>query len=138
MKKKTDWNIQLQAVLDQHHDKPFDWGSWDCCKFADACIKAMTGESLIPKTLKWTDEKSAMEAIKKYGKDLNGSIAKAAKAKGLSAIALSYMQRGDLVVIKQESQLVGIFDGFKVLGPSETGVTVVPYEEILSVWRIDG
>ena len=43
----------------------------------------MTGQSLIPKALKWTDEESALKTIREYGKNLNGSIKKAAQAKKL-------------------------------------------------------
>jgi hypothetical protein len=44
----------------------------------------MTGKDLIPKTLKWKDEESAMKAIKSYGGDLEGSIEKVCdKEKGL-------------------------------------------------------
>ena len=136
MEKLNDWQPLLTQCLEENRLKPFEWGSWDCCKFADTCIKAMTGESLIPKKLKWTDEESAMKAINDYGKDLNGSIAKAAKAKGLQQVDDNHRQRGDLMVIRQESQLVGICDGIKVLGPSESGMAVIPYEEVLSVWRI--
>jgi hypothetical protein len=76
MKKLPDWQIEFDAFLEKHRNTPFEWGKWDCCKFSNALIKVMTGEDLIPKTLKWKDEESAMKAIKSYGGDLEGSIEK--------------------------------------------------------------
>ena len=64
MKKKLDWQAFLFAYIDENKFAPFEWGKWDCCKFSDGCIKAMTGKSLIPKELKWKNEESAMAAIK--------------------------------------------------------------------------
>ena len=136
MKKHIDWQIKFSDFVVKHKDKPFKWGSWDCCMFSDACMKALSGESVIPKTLRWKDEKSALEAIREYGKDLNKSIAKAAKAKNLEKVDLNYLQKGDLVVVQQESQLCGVFDGFKVIAPSDHGLVTLPYDKILSAWRI--
>ncbi len=46
------------------------------------------------------------------------------------------MQKGDLVVYKEESELVGISDGFKVLTPSDDMVEAKQDVNIISVWRI--
>ncbi len=55
MKKLPDWQIFFNDFLKENKSKPFEWGAWDCCKFSNALIKVMTGEDLIPKTLRWTD-----------------------------------------------------------------------------------
>ena len=136
MKKKQDWILLFDQFIQKYYDKPFEWAKWDCCMFSDAYIKTMTGESLIPKALKWTDEESALKTIREYGKNLNGSIKKAAQAKKLEKIDPNFMQKGDLCVIKQETQLCGISDGHKILGPSESGISRIEYKEILAVWRI--
>ena len=65
MKKVIDWEIRFNSFIDKHKNKPFAWGSWDCCKFSNALIKEITEEDLIPKTLKWKDRKTANKAIKK-------------------------------------------------------------------------
>ncbi len=46
------------------------------------------------------------------------------------------MQKGDLVVYKEESELVGISDGVKVLTPSDDMVVAKQNVDIISVWRI--
>lgn len=136
LNKLVDWNIEYEDFITENYKKPFKWGSWDCCMFSDALIKRMSGSSLIPNTLKWKDEETALKAISGYGKDLQGSIKKAALAKGLIKIEPQFMQKGDLCVVLQETQLCGICDGYKVIGPSEDGIARIEFKEILAVWRI--
>jgi len=138
MKKKLDWQIEFHKFIDENRFKGFAWGSWDCCKFANACIKAMTGEDLIPKELSWKNEEEALKSIKDYGGTLKNSIKKASKKKNLLEIDLDHLQIGDLVVYKEESQLVGIYDGNFVLTPTDNKLGVVKNANILSAWRIDG
>ena len=136
MIKTKDWSIDLDEFLAKNRFKPFKWGSWDCCKFSNACIKAMTGQDLIPKELAWKNEEEAMRSIKEYGKTLSKSIEKACKSKGVMQVEKAFMQKGDLVVYKEESELVGISDGFKVLSPSDKMVGAKQDVDIISVWRI--
>lgn len=138
MKKIVNWEISFDAFIHDNRNKPFEWGSWDCCLFSNALIKNMTGEDLIPKTLKWKDQQSAMKAIKKYGGTLLKSIEKACKLKKIKEIPNSYMTKGDLVVYKEESQLVGISDGISILTPTDDCIGVKNNVDILKVWRIDG
>ena len=77
-----------------------------------------------------------MKSIKEYGKTLAKSIEKACKAKGVQKIDKAFMQKGDLVVYKEESELVGISDGFKVLSPTDDMVIAKQNVDIISVWRI--
>ena len=138
MKKIVDWEIKFNAFIKKNKNKPFKWGSWDCCKFSNALIKEITGEDLIPKTLKWNDENSAMKAIKTYNKTLLKSIEKACKAKDVKEIEKAFVSKGDLVVYKEETELVGISDGLSVLTPTDDCIGVKNNVNILKVWRIDG
>jgi len=138
MKKILDWEIKFNDFIEKNKNKTFKWGSWDCCKFSNALIKKITNEDLIPKSLKWTDEKSAMQAIKTYNKTLLKSIEKACNSKGVKEIDKAYMTKGDLVVYKEESELVGISDGMNVLTPTDDGIGVKNNVNVLKVWRIDG
>ena len=93
---------------------------------------------MIPKSLNWKDEKTAMKSIAKYGGDLLNSIKKACISKKVNQINPAFMSKGDLVVYKEESQLVGICDGFSILTPTDDCLSVKTNVEILGVWRIDG
>ena len=79
-----------------------------------------------------------MKSIKEYGGTLNRSITKACKDKNLTKINKNFITKGDLVVFKEESELVGVCDGYAILGPTDDGIRVKPLSEvnILNVWRI--
>ena len=138
MKKKEDWIDIFFEFVRENKDKPFEWGKWDCCIFANSCIKAMTGQNLIPSTLKWKNEETAMKAIKDYGKTLKGAVTKACKAKKLEEVKPAFITTGDLVVFKEESELVGISDGFNILSPSDDGIEFKSHDLIVKGWRING
>ena len=138
MKKKEDWQPLFFAFIEESYNTPFEWGKWDCCKFSDACIKAITGKALIPKDLKWKDEETAMAAIKSYGGTLGKAIDKAAKAQKLTMIKPGFLQCGDLVIWKEESEMCGMYNGIAILCPSEDGLAVKESELALRGWRIDG
>ena len=138
MKKKEDWQPRLFAFIEKNYTKPFSWGTWDCCKFSNAAIKEMTGTNLIPKELNWKDEVTAMKSIKDYGGTLGKSIDKAAKSKKLTPVKKPFLQCGDLVIYKEETELVGIYDGQAIVSPSEDGIEVKPTDLALRGWRING
>jgi len=138
MQKIVDWEIAFDSFINTNKNKSFEWGTWDCCLFSNALIKDITGEDLIPKTLKWKDEESAMKSIKKYGGTLLQSIEKACKSKKLTEINKNYMTKGDLVVYKEVSELVGISDGMNILTPTDDCIGVKSNVDILKVWRING
>jgi len=137
MKKLPHWEIKYNEFVYDNRHKPFEWGVWDCCKFSNALIKAMTNKDLIPKTLKWKDEQTAKKSIKDYGGTLLKSIIKVCKANKIKEIDKNFMTKGDLVVYMQESELVGICDGSGILGVKENGIELVQNQKVLKVWRIE-
>ena len=139
MKKRKDWQQRFHAFLVANKDRSFDWGTWDCCKFTDAAVQAMTGERLIPRHLDWHDESSAQRVIKSYGKTLTGGVTKAAKAAGLQTIHITDLQKGDVVVVKEMGiRVAGICDGHAILCPSDDGFTYRSKNQAHKVFRING
>ena len=137
MKKLPNWQCMFDNFVERNN-LPFEWGKNDCCKFSNALIYEITGENLIPKSLKWHDEKSAMKAIESYGGDIEKSIEKACNKKGVGEINKAFMTCGDLVVYKQvDSFLVGMCNGFGILTPTDNGINVVANELAHRVWRFD-
>ena len=137
MKKLPNWESMFHSFL-ENNNSPFEWGKNDCCKFSNVLIKEITGEDLIPKTLNWHDEESAMKAIESYGGDIESSIEKACTEKNVGEIDKAFMTCGDLVVYKQEgSYLVGMCNGFGILTPTDDGINVVNNELAHRVWRFD-
>ena len=136
MKKKEDWQTLLAKFLESHTQTPFEWGKWDCCIFSNAALKAISGKNVIPKELKWEDEDSAMQAIKEYGKTLNGALTKACKNAGMEVIPIGFATAGDLILYKEESELAGIHDGFNIISPTDDGLAVKPPELAVKAWRV--
>ena len=136
MKKKSDWQVLLIEFIEEHKDTPFEWGKWDCCIFANAALKAISGKNVIPKDLKWKDEKTAMKAIKDYGKTLNGALTKACKGAGMEVIQPAFATAGDLILFKEESELAGIHDGFNILAPTDDGITTKDPSLTIKAWRV--
>jgi hypothetical protein len=137
MKKLGNWEQNLADFLDDNANKSFEWGKWDCCKFSDSAIKAMTGKTVIPKSLKWNNEKEAKKAIKSYGgSTLLKAMIKACKAKKLKEVDLSYVRKGDLVVYKEQSQLVGISIGSNIVSPTDDGLAFKNNDLAIKAWRI--
>lgn len=139
MNKVKDWEERLHQFFIDSQDKPFEWGTWDCCKFVDAAVVAMTNEHLIPSDLDWKNEKEARTAISAYGRTLTGGISKAAKAAGLSAVNPSDVKKGDVVVVKDAgARVAGLCDGYAILSPSDDGYTYRPKSQAHKVFRING
>ena len=135
MKKLEDWRINLRLFFAVHKEYPFTWGTWDCCKFADGAIVAMTGESIIPDHFHWTDRKSAMMTLRKNGGNLTHCVKNLAIGAGMKPTRT--VQLGDLVVYKKTQTAVGICDGFGIRAPSDDGVAIVSKNYATDIFRID-
>lgn len=145
MKKLIDWKPNLRNFFEESKDKKFVFGKWDCVIFTDTAIKAMTGKHLLPKSWKtWKNESEALKSIQKLGKGkglAQGIDEAIKKSGGLREVPVIERQMGDIVVVKQETEQSLICDGFKLVGPSDSGMRVL--NEIMPVeyvkcWRIDG
>ena len=142
IKKNIDWKKDFDEFVEAEANTSFSWGKWDCILFTNAMIKKLSNENLLPKEWKWKDKKEAMQCIDKYGKGkgLAAAIDNAVKkVEGIKKIDQMFMSKGDFLVYKEETELSGVFDGAKILGPSDEGlITKCPLTvDIKSVWSIN-
>jgi len=139
MKKINNWEEAFHQFLTDNRDRPFKWGEWDCVSFANAAIKSITGEDVIPKALQWHDEESANIAIKEYAGTLTRCVKKAALQKGFIWRQPEEAQKGDIAIIKENTnRMVGICDGYAVVCPSDEGHSLKPKSSIRMVLAING
>lgn len=144
MKKKINWEEKHFEFLLKHKDDKFVWGKWDCIKFVNTYLKAISGTDILKgaKDLKaWSSEKDAMISIKDYGKTLSNAIHKRVTEKGMVEISKSkfnYLQKGDLVCFKEDTELAGICDGYNILGPGSDGLSIKNNCKIVKAWRVNG
>lgn len=138
IRKKPDWDTRLFNFIVKNKNRPFKWGEWDCCLFADAVIKEITGKSIIPRQLKWKDKRTAVQAIKKYGGSFQECMEKATSAKNIQSVPTAFITTGDLVMFKDLDNriLVGICDGYVTLAPSGDGLERKNNDLAIKVWRI--
>ncbi len=142
--KRQDWSVYFHEFIEANKDKKFKWGQWDCIKFTNSCFKSITGKNLLPNSWNWKTKKQALLAIENYGrgKGLAAAIDHAVSlVSGVHRVNINFIQKGDILVYKEETELAGIYDGFKILGPNskEGLITKDPTSvKILGAWRADG
>ena len=137
--KEVDWVTKLMDFIQEVKNKPFEWGKWDCCIFADEALYRISGKRVIPDEIKgWETEEEAQKTIKAYGKTLGNSLNKAAKKAGMKEIDLPYLSTGDLVLMKTEEggEIAGICDGHWLFAPTDDGLTNKRLDMALRAWRI--
>tara|TARA_R110002012_G_scaffold190450_1_gene358017 strand:- start:2941 stop:3366 length:426 start_codon:yes stop_codon:yes gene_type:complete len=141
MKKKANWEIEFDTLVNRNLFRPFEWGKWDCVHLTNTFIKAMTDEDLLPKEWSWKTKEEAMQNIFKHGKGkgLTEAIQNAILLKeGIEPIEKQYMSKGDFGVHKEETELAFVFDGYNTLGVDVNGLVIDNDVDILKVWRIHG
>ena len=68
MSRLPDWEDRLCAFLDQHRDRAFQWGEWDCALFATACAAELTGEDRAAEFRgRYTTREGAALALREIG-----------------------------------------------------------------------
>jgi hypothetical protein len=131
-----DWDTRLEAAI-AAADKPFVWGSHDCCTFAASCVEAVTGRSLWVKGLaSYRTAAGAAKALKKAGfEDLGAALDSVLGARKPIAMA----QRGDIVLIAgAPGPGCGVIDlsGEWAVGLSSVGQGRVRLAEVVAAWSV--
>lgn len=139
MTRYPDWQSRLHRFFQANLNRPFEWGSWDCCLFVADAILAMTGTDIASAWRgKYSDEKGAVALVGGAGSwpdRLSRLAAQVALEHGMAEVAPLFAQRGDMVVTTQCLGLVG-FTGQHVLVIPESGFAAVGLEQIVRAWRV--
>ena len=135
---KKDWEKILFEYFAKVKDQGFSWGQWDCCRFVDGYIQAVSDQSAIHKGIDWSDEKSALKAISELGDNFPETINNVFKKLKYKEIKLSFINVGDIVLFKEEEHLLGIFDGTYIQGIADSGLVPKPISLAKQAWRING
>lgn len=138
MKKKQDWEQITANFLLENKNKGFAWGKWDCCRFVNAYIYAVTGLNAIPSGLDWKDQKSALQAISKLGNNFPETINNVFKELKLEKIKKNFAQFGDIILFKEQEHLLGIYDGTFIHGVTDNGLQTKSIDLAKNIWRING
>lgn len=131
--RQQNWAIALQNQITQFNDKPFAWGTHDCCTFTADCVLAMTSVDKMAK-------------YRKRYKSMFGAIRKLRRAGGLNAAITAelgepkqaaYAKRGDVVYFRSLlGDTAGICLGSKIAAPSLKGIAYIPMSEAILAWSV--
>lgn len=133
--RKPNWEEILYAEIDKHH--AFEWGKKDCALFVADIVEKMTGiDYAKPFRGKYTTEKGAYMALKKYG---HGSLENWVDY-NFKEVKPTQAKRGDVVLHDcsiDEGKALGICLGKNFLGQGEDGAYFLPMSKALRAWRVD-
>lgn len=131
-----NWPSLLAAFLAD--EKPFAWGSRDCCLFAADAVLFITGiDPAIDFRNRYTTAKGAARVLKKYG-GLEGAVERITLDHGMMEIPVSMAQRGDVVLIDSPlGDALAVVDLLgTITGQSTDGFTRYPIRCARRAWRV--
>jgi hypothetical protein len=94
-----DWPERLAEYIEGRRERPFSWGSNDCCLFFADAVLEMTGTD---PAAKWRGYKSQVAATRRVKKA--GGLRAMAKTVGLIEKHPGLAQRGDGVIVKLDGR----------------------------------
>lgn len=133
LKRFENWPELLHSAIESRIDSRFSWGDFDCCMFAAECVKAITGEWLMP-DLEYSSKETAIAVIQENG-GLSNIVS---EIFGNSAFPLA-ASRGDIVMRHDEDtgmMSLGICVGELVAFPALRGVAYVNLADCICCWKV--
>lgn len=124
--------MALNTVVSEWQNKPFAYGTADCCLFANACIDAVCGINPAGEWAgKYDTKKGAIKILKKVG-GIDTQL-----DKHFERINPAFTQRGDVCThISQDGTVaVAVFWGGSWWGMSESGCVRIKTDP-LYIWGI--
>lgn len=131
MTRIDQWDIALQAVLDDWAEAPFAYGSRDCALLAAAVVLALTGKDFgAPFRGRYRSAAGAVRALRQFGAgDLPSTLTAALGEPQHPAFA----GRGDIVVMDDNA---GVCVGAKSLFVGDAGLEARPTGACDLVWKV--
>ncbi len=118
--------MSLADYISARLQNPFAWGSHDCVCFAVGWLCIASGRDLFAPFQLWTDERSALRSIKKYGgieKQFDLHLKRIASA--------HYAKDGDITLVDGTAYL---FSGSHLVGPGANGLIFKNRMEATCAW----
>lgn len=133
MKRREDWDQQLNALVERRRHMPFRWGFHDCCQFARYAVEAQTGSDPAQEW-KLRSYKTASGAARELRR-LGGLENLPARA-GAVEIRVTLARRGDIVLCPSgERFALGVCLGAMTAAPTKHGLVFIPTLECSRAWR---
>jgi hypothetical protein len=137
MTRREDWPSRLDRTIQAARERPFSWGSHDCCTFAADCVEAVTGERPWPAGFGgYATAAQAQRRMLDFGWS---TVADVLDAMVGERVPVPLAQRGDLVLAPAEGfagAAVVDLTGQHAVGVSHGGLLRVPVLDALAAWRV--
>ena len=133
MTRLPNWSMRLNDKIKEYHDKPFEWGSADCCTFGADCVVAITGHDPIETYRgKYKTELGSLKAQKRYG------MIEENLDRYFPQIDVRFAQRGDICTHRADDGTlsVGVFWGGDWWVMTKEGCRKDIKINVLSVWGV--
>ncbi len=132
--RKQGWEARLAAIVEAASDRPFVWGTHDCCTFAAACVDAVLGGDFVAQLADlYTDEASARRYLEARGGLRSATTAILGEPVDRWALA----RRGDVCLVPAEQGPgLGVCIGHRIALPGERGLALYSLSVALCVWRV--
>ncbi|MGL4576781.1 MAG: DUF6950 family protein [Burkholderiaceae bacterium] len=138
-----EWQLRFAALISSCADRPFNWGAFDCARFAAECVESITGKDVwADVALEYGSEREALRRLKNAG----GLRSLSAKHLG-QEISPSFAQPGDIgwlewpteerparIPATRETLVVNVGRGW-LTPASDFGLAMAPRPSI--AWRCD-
>lgn len=152
MRRRPNWTNDLRRAIEDGRERPFGWGSWDCCKAAASAVAAMTGGAVdLCAPFRYSTRAGATRTMRAYlGRDapIDDLLAAVARQRitglGFEPVSCARAQRGDLVLARAatpwgDAPALAVVDltGRVALTASHGGGWAgLPMETWLLAWRV--
>lgn len=129
----ADWRQRLAALMAEHQQQPFAWGTHDCGSWGADVVLALTGRDAL------TGLRGSHTSAKEAQRELQrrGGLVAVLRAAGLQAVVAADTASGDLVVLAQGAwPVLGVCLGGQAWAPGVHGLAAAPMAHVLMAWRV--
>lgn len=133
-----NWPKLLAISIEMAKEKPFVWGTHDCCLFAADCANAITGiDAAASLRGTYSNEGQATALVETNG-GLASLVSSVCSGAGWLRITPKQAQRGDIVCYSEnDSPALGICVGSQCAFLSPSGITFRPLTKCSTAWRVE-
>ena len=138
VKRLPNWELHLTALIRRSRNRPFKWGSFDCCAFAAEGVVAVAGfDPFLP----WRGKYHLIGQATAICNAAGGDLLKAAQAHlkwlGVPESKPVTARTGDIGAwMGPTSAVLGVVANEYLAIPQALGLAFVPLPECETAWRI--
>lgn len=139
LRRLPDWPARFVAFRDEHEAKLFALGENDCCLFAAAAVRAITGVDLVPRDAeRWTSSAAAAQVLRRE----RGLLGLVTSRLGSPLPTPKLAQRGDVLLVRAplpsggRVRFLAVCDADRWMAPHRTGLVRGPMSQAVKAWGV--